>query len=207
MEDGDFEWDDEKADANRAKHGVTFEEAEHVFADPLGFEFEDTRYDYAEERWVRIGMAGHRLIIVAVNLCRKRPKTPHHQRHACAQIAAEALPGRRLNMKKHKVRRIRLLAMVPMSKAESAAMARRIAAARARNGGPTSDPEIPDEVPAGATVVRGPARRGRPRQTVEGSQPVTLRLPRNVISYFKRGGRGWQTRAVAALTKAMQEEA
>ena len=30
---GDFEWDSEKAEANRAKHGVTFEEATTVFMD------------------------------------------------------------------------------------------------------------------------------------------------------------------------------
>jgi uncharacterized protein len=30
-----FEWDDEKAPSNLAKHGVSFDEAETVFADPL----------------------------------------------------------------------------------------------------------------------------------------------------------------------------
>jgi uncharacterized protein len=30
---GDFEWDSEKAEVNRAKHGVTFEEATTVFMD------------------------------------------------------------------------------------------------------------------------------------------------------------------------------
>jgi uncharacterized DUF497 family protein len=32
---GDFEWDDAKASANIRKHGVSFEEAVTVFADPL----------------------------------------------------------------------------------------------------------------------------------------------------------------------------
>ena len=32
--DGNFEWDDDKARANAAKHGVTFQEAVRVFADP-----------------------------------------------------------------------------------------------------------------------------------------------------------------------------
>ena len=31
---GDFEWDDRKAWSNLAKHGVSFEEASTVFADP-----------------------------------------------------------------------------------------------------------------------------------------------------------------------------
>lgn len=33
--EGDFEWDDEKAAANVAKQGVSFEEAATVFADPM----------------------------------------------------------------------------------------------------------------------------------------------------------------------------
>ncbi|MCK6556852.1 BrnT family toxin [Candidatus Binatia bacterium] len=31
---GDFEWDADKATANKARHGVSFEEASTVFADP-----------------------------------------------------------------------------------------------------------------------------------------------------------------------------
>ena len=31
---GDFEWDDRKAAANLRKHGVSFEEASTIFADP-----------------------------------------------------------------------------------------------------------------------------------------------------------------------------
>jgi uncharacterized DUF497 family protein len=30
-----FEWDEEKARANRRKHGVSFEEAKTVFDDPI----------------------------------------------------------------------------------------------------------------------------------------------------------------------------
>ena len=37
----EFEWDDGKADANERKHGVSFHEAETVFADPLAL----TGYD------------------------------------------------------------------------------------------------------------------------------------------------------------------
>jgi uncharacterized DUF497 family protein len=33
--DGDFEWDDAKAQANLVKHGVRFEEAATVFADRM----------------------------------------------------------------------------------------------------------------------------------------------------------------------------
>jgi uncharacterized DUF497 family protein len=66
MRDAQFEWDDDKAAANVAKHGVSFADARHVFADPHAFEFEDNRTDYGEERWIRVGMVGHRLLVVAV---------------------------------------------------------------------------------------------------------------------------------------------
>ena len=38
---GDFEWDDEKAENNLAKHGVAFEEAALAMKDPLSLDFED----------------------------------------------------------------------------------------------------------------------------------------------------------------------
>ena len=41
MEIVGFEWDDVKADINAHKHGVTFEEAETVFSDPLSRVIED----------------------------------------------------------------------------------------------------------------------------------------------------------------------
>jgi len=89
-------------------------------------------------------------------------------------------------------RKMRFVNVPPMTRAEAAAMERRVAAAQARNGGPTFDPDIPEAIPEGAVIIEVPARRGRPRQTAEGTQPVTLRVPRKVVSFFKRGGRGWQ---------------
>lgn len=38
---GDFEWDDEKATSNLAKHGVNFEEAALAMTDPLSLDFDD----------------------------------------------------------------------------------------------------------------------------------------------------------------------
>jgi len=47
------------------------------------------------------------------------------------------------------------------------------------------------------------ARRGRPSmEEAERKQRVTIMLDREVIDYFKKDGRGWQTRANAALRKA-----
>jgi hypothetical protein len=39
----DYEWDEAKATNNLAKHGVSFEEASSVFADPLYVDFYDPR--------------------------------------------------------------------------------------------------------------------------------------------------------------------
>jgi uncharacterized protein len=50
MRDAEFEWDDAKAAANAAKHGVTFQEARYVFVDQHAIEFQDNRADYGEER-------------------------------------------------------------------------------------------------------------------------------------------------------------
>jgi uncharacterized DUF497 family protein len=39
--DGDFEWDEDKAASNLAKHGVSFPEAATVFADPAAVYLDD----------------------------------------------------------------------------------------------------------------------------------------------------------------------
>jgi uncharacterized protein (DUF4415 family) len=44
-------------------------------------------------------------------------------------------------------------------------------------------------------------RRGRPK-AVNPKQPVSLRLDRDVLDWFKRNGEGWQTRINEELRKA-----
>lgn len=63
-----FEWDEQKNKRNRTKHGVSFEEARGVFDDPLHVSLLDHRFDYFEERWITIGMAGDLGIVVAAHL-------------------------------------------------------------------------------------------------------------------------------------------
>ena len=50
-----FEWDPQKARANLKKHGVTFEEALRVFADPLARIFGDPDHSAEEPREIIIG--------------------------------------------------------------------------------------------------------------------------------------------------------
>jgi uncharacterized protein len=62
----DYEWDTDKAESNRRKHGVSFEEAETVFDDELLETFPDTRHSDDEERYISIGVSkdGRLLIVI-----------------------------------------------------------------------------------------------------------------------------------------------
>ncbi|CAN5576712.1 BrnT family toxin [soil metagenome] len=60
-----FEWDKEKAKTNLKKHGVSFDEAETVFGDPLARIFDDDEH-FSEERRdgiVRSSVKGKLLIV------------------------------------------------------------------------------------------------------------------------------------------------
>ena len=61
-----FEWHAAKAAANVRKHGVTFDEASTVFADPLALLMPDPDHSEGEERYVLLGMSSRpRLLVVA----------------------------------------------------------------------------------------------------------------------------------------------
>jgi len=63
-----FEWSKEKNKQNSQKHGVSFEEAQEIFNDPLHLSFIDERYSYFEERWITIGQSKRHKLLVAANL-------------------------------------------------------------------------------------------------------------------------------------------
>jgi len=52
MANSEFEWDNRKAAANFAKHGVSFDKAREVFNDPFAVDRLDDRADYSEQRFV-----------------------------------------------------------------------------------------------------------------------------------------------------------
>jgi uncharacterized DUF497 family protein len=61
-----FEWDPDKAEANFAKHGVTFAEATTVFGDPLSITIRDPGHSWAEQRFVDVGVShAGRLLVVS----------------------------------------------------------------------------------------------------------------------------------------------
>ena len=62
----EFEWDEEKAAANLARHGVSFAEASTVFADPLYVDFYDPDHSSEEHRYIIIGESQQgRLLLVS----------------------------------------------------------------------------------------------------------------------------------------------
>ena len=59
------QWDAAKAESNREKHGVTFEEAVTVFYDSLAATFGDPRHSEGERHMITVGSsAAGRLLIV-----------------------------------------------------------------------------------------------------------------------------------------------
>ena len=63
----EFDWDPAKAASNRAKHGVAFDEAMAVFADPLALSRLDEDREGIEERWITMGAAGTGRLLLVVH--------------------------------------------------------------------------------------------------------------------------------------------
>ena len=65
MADIRFEWDPRKNRANRAKHGVSFEEARTAFLDEHARVIRDPEHSEDEQRFVLLGLSiGLRLLVV-----------------------------------------------------------------------------------------------------------------------------------------------
>jgi uncharacterized DUF497 family protein len=61
----EFEWDRRKAERNVRKHGVSFDEAVTVFADPFELMVDDPDHSFGEERYVSVGRSAlDRLLVV-----------------------------------------------------------------------------------------------------------------------------------------------
>lgn len=82
-----FTWDSRKAATNVRKHGVSFEEAASVFADPLGLAVEDAVHP---GRSLLIGLSERERVLVTVysevdedtiRIISARRATSHERRH------------------------------------------------------------------------------------------------------------------------------
>lgn len=70
--DLDFEWDEDKADANLKKHKISFEEAKTVFADPFAITIDDPKHSIDECRFIDIGITAHGRVVVVSYTERER---------------------------------------------------------------------------------------------------------------------------------------
>ena len=68
-----FEWDDHKAQANIAKHKVSFDEARTVLSDPLEMTMYDPDHSESEDRYISMGLSEQgRLLVVSYTERRDR---------------------------------------------------------------------------------------------------------------------------------------
>ncbi len=61
----DFIWDDRKAASNLKKHGVSFDEATTVFADPLALAIDDV---LDSDRTLLLGMSNRQRLLLVVHV-------------------------------------------------------------------------------------------------------------------------------------------
>jgi uncharacterized DUF497 family protein len=66
-----FEWDPKKAAANLAKHGVPFDEASTIFADPGALDGPDVGHSADEARFLRVGRSILDRVLVVAYVQRK----------------------------------------------------------------------------------------------------------------------------------------
>lgn len=66
-----FSWDAGKALKNHKKHGVSFEEAATIFADPDALDWEDLEHLAEEQRWKRLGFSASGRVLLVVYTLRR----------------------------------------------------------------------------------------------------------------------------------------
>lgn len=67
----EFEWDPAKALSNRRKHGVSFEDAMHVFEDPYALFEQNCADETGELRWQAIGLVGGVAVLLVAHTVRE----------------------------------------------------------------------------------------------------------------------------------------
>jgi uncharacterized DUF497 family protein len=84
-----FEWDANKAKTNVGKHGISFEEASTVSADPRSLTIPDPVHSELENRFVILGTSHRGKLLVVVHT--ERGDNPHNQRASCKQTRTTQL--------------------------------------------------------------------------------------------------------------------
>ena len=62
-----FEWDTKKEKTNIQKHGISFEQACYVFADPFALNKYDDEHSHEEDRWILLGKSLNEIVLVVVH--------------------------------------------------------------------------------------------------------------------------------------------
>ena len=62
-----FEWNKDKEQINIRKHGVTFEQASFVFADPFSLNLYDDEHSDDEDRWILLGKALNKTLLLVIH--------------------------------------------------------------------------------------------------------------------------------------------
>lgn len=65
-----FEWENQKAQLNVKKHGVSFDDAATIFYDPLYLEDYDEAHSGQEDRFKIIGMSRNGRLLIAIYIQR-----------------------------------------------------------------------------------------------------------------------------------------
>ena len=87
-----FEWDTEKEKSNIQKHGVSFEQASYVFADPFALNKYDDDHSHTEDMWILLEKSLSGVILVVVYTFRDNDG---------AEFARIISAGKATNRKKH----------------------------------------------------------------------------------------------------------
>ena len=66
-----FEWDPRKAEANAAKHDVSFDDAVTVFLDPEALDGPDLQHSSAESRFLRLGRSASAHVLMVAYTFRR----------------------------------------------------------------------------------------------------------------------------------------
>lgn len=70
MEEISFEWDENKNEINKAKHNISFEEAETVFYDEDALIISDPEHSQEEERFIILGFSQRANLLVVCHCYR-----------------------------------------------------------------------------------------------------------------------------------------
>ena len=169
------------------KHGISFEEAVRVFADPMAVT-RQARIENGEQRWQTIGaVGGFTLLLVAHTLW--DDETGIERSFASSVLVVQT----ERNGESMKTVSVTLDDLPPLSP-------ERIAELRTLAERPDSEIDYSD-IPAQDTADWADAERGRFYRPIK--TQTSIRIDKDVLAWLKRDGKGYQTRINAILREAM----